>query len=74
MGAVAFVNVRQSSDPVPRLVRHAVNASDLIVREQLLLVHALEGIQAQEIQVPLVWISRLERADLLTDRDLPWDG
>jgi hypothetical protein len=70
MGAVAFVNVWDSVNAVPWLIRHAMDASDLVVREQLLLIQALKGVQAQKVQVPLVWISRLEGANLLADRDL----
>jgi len=54
---------------VPGLVRHAVDAGDLIVRLQLVLVEALVVCKAEKQQIELVWEITLEVSQLATERD-----
>jgi len=61
--------VRVAPDPVPRLVRQAVNTGDLVEGRQLVLVEALQVLETEDIEVELVGKVPLEVPDLAAEGD-----
>jgi hypothetical protein len=58
-----------AGNAVPRLEGQAMDAGDLVVRLEPVLIEALEVLEAQDVQVELVRIVALQVAKLSTERN-----
>jgi hypothetical protein len=62
--AAAVLPVRLATNPVPGLVRHAMDTGHLVVRRQLVSILALQVLEAQDEEVILVGKAALKFPDL----------
>lgn len=61
--------VRLTADAIPRLVRHSMDTSDLVIRVQLGLILALEVLETQDQEVELIRVVPLQVADFTAEGD-----
>ena len=65
--AAAALPVRGATNPVPGLVRHAMDTSHLVVRRQAVSILALQVLEAQDEEVVLVGKAALKFPKLPTE-------
>ena len=61
--------VRVAFDAIPRLIGHAMDARDLVVRGKIVFIHSLQGSKSKEVEVELIREVLLEITNLTTERE-----
>ena len=46
-----------------------MDTSELVVRDYVVLIHPLQGLKSEQVQVPLIWKVGLQVADFTPDGD-----
>ena len=65
----AKLPVRDAFHVIPSFEWHSVNASNLVIRSQVILIQSLEGSHAKNEQIELIRLSYLQIPQLQTDGD-----